>query len=210
MKRRGVKIVLAGFLGALIFTGCAATEARSLEVTQQQDAAIRALHLEIKRLNEELDRLVKGREALLKIQSLLNAEMNQEIEDNELSITLAPRGLVISLPDRTLFESGGASLKPSARTRLARIAQILKSAAGNRKIYIEGHTDSDPIRLSRWRSNWELSTARALEVLHYFSDEAGLDSRQLAATGYGEYQPVSELSSPEDKAKNRRVEVLIQ
>ncbi len=203
-----IKKIIFLFFGAAIFAGCAG-EARNLEVTQQQDATIRALNLEVKRLNEELDRLVKGRDVLIKIQDQLNQEMRREMERHDLSVQLAPRGLVVMLPDRTLFQPGEAVLKPAARSTLGRIAQILGNSAKGRRFYIEGHTDSDPIRLSKWRSNWELSSARALEVLHFLSEDAGLDPRLLAATGYGEFQPVSEMMTAEEKARNRRVEILI-
>ena len=76
-------------------------------------------------------------------------------------------------------------------------------------IYIEGHTDDEPIRLSAWRSNWELSTARALEVLHYFIDAGNLNPKRLAATGYGEFHPVGDNSSPEGRSANRRVEIVV-
>ncbi len=76
-------------------------------------------------------------------------------------------------------------------------------------VYVEGHTDNQPIRMSAWRSNWELSTARAMEVVHYFIEAGNLNPRRLAATGYGEFHPVADNGAPEGMSKNRRVEIIV-
>ena len=79
----------------------------------------------------------------------------------------------------------------------------------DRNITIEGHTDNQPIKYSGWKSNWELSTARATSVLHYLIDKESVVPERLSATGYGEYRPVVTNDTKEDRQKNRRVEVII-
>ena len=74
---------------------------------------------------------------------------------------------------------------------------------------IEGHTDNVPIKYSGWKSNWELSSARAMSVLHYLIDDHGINPPRLSATGYGEYHPVETNDTAEGRQKNRRVEIVI-
>ena len=76
-------------------------------------------------------------------------------------------------------------------------------------IAVEGHTDNEPIRYSGWKSNWELSSARALSVLHFMVDDCGIEARRLSANAYSEYRPVSDNATPEGKQQNRRVEIVI-
>ena len=76
-------------------------------------------------------------------------------------------------------------------------------------IGIEGHTDNEPIEYSGWKSNWELSTARALSVLHYLADQEGIAPQRLSAVGYGEYKPVASNDTKEGRRLNRRVEIVI-
>ena len=76
-------------------------------------------------------------------------------------------------------------------------------------IFIEGHTDTDPIKYSGFKSNWELSTARATEVVHFFVNEMAIDARRLSAVGCGEFQPVASNDTSAGKSKNRRVEIII-
>ena len=76
-------------------------------------------------------------------------------------------------------------------------------------IGIEGHTDNEPIKYSGWKSNWELSTARALSVLHYLIDEKGVAPIRVSAIGYGEYRPIASNSNKEGRQANRRVEIVI-
>ncbi|MBV5350487.1 OmpA family protein, partial [bacterium] len=76
------------------------------------------------------------------------------------------------------------------------------------RLRIEGHTDSMPIRSSQFRSNWELSTARATNVIHFLVDSAGFSPDSLSAVGYGEFQPVAD-NTPEQRAKNRRGDIVV-
>jgi chemotaxis protein MotB len=92
---------------------------------------------------------------------------------------------------------------------LDKVAAVLTTTVSDLNIGIEGHTDNVPIKYSGWKSNWELSTARALSVLHYLEDSKNIDPKRLSATGYGEFQPVTVNDTPEGRQKNRRVEIVI-
>ncbi|GAB6184267.1 OmpA/MotB family protein [Thermodesulfovibrio hydrogeniphilus] len=116
------------------------------------------------------------------------------------------RGLVITLQDYLLFDSGKAEIKPESIEALTKIAEELKTFKN--RISIEGHTDNVPITSSQFKSNWELSTARAVSVLHFFLEQ-GLSPDRFTVTGYAEYKPVDTNETEEGRAKNRRVEIIL-
>lgn len=127
---------------------------------------------------------------------------------NDVSVMIRPRGLVISINSRVLFASGSASLTTSSVLLVQKIANILTPLAGN-QICVEGHTDTDPIKTSQFPSNWELSEARANTVLRLLLQNPGLKPGNLSAVGYGEFRPVAKNDTPDNKAKNRRVNIVI-
>ncbi len=88
-------------------------------------------------------------------------------------------------------------------------ATVLKETVPDSPVAVEGYTDNEPIKYSGWKSNWELSSARALAVVHYFIDRQGLDPVRLRAVGFGEHHPVASNDAPEGRRQNRRVEVVI-
>lgn len=123
-----------------------------------------------------------------------------------INIKSDARGIVITLPDSLLFSSGSAELKSESTDALTRIAEKLKELPG--KVAIEGHTDNIPISSSIYKSNWELSAARASSVLHFLL-QRGLSPDRFLIAGYGEYKPVATNDTDEGRAKNRRVELII-
>jgi chemotaxis protein MotB len=116
--------------------------------------------------------------------------------------------LVITFLAEVLFDSGKAKLKPESLPILDKVAGIINEEAPENNIGIEGHTDNVPIKHSSWKSNWELSSHRALSVLYYLESK-GVQSEKLSASGYGEYKPVSSNDSSEGRQMNRRVEIVI-
>jgi chemotaxis protein MotB len=117
------------------------------------------------------------------------------------------RGLVIHILESALFESGQATLKPEAMEPLDRIAaEIIKLP---NQVRIEGHTDDLPIATARFPSNWELSSARATTIVHYLIDKHQLAPDRLSALGFGEFRPMIPNTSDGNRAKNRRVDIVI-
>jgi chemotaxis protein MotB len=116
-------------------------------------------------------------------------------------------GLVLRFKDSVLFELGKADLTPEALNILAEISIFLSRWPNH--VRIEGHTDNLPIRNERFPSNWELSTARATTVLRFLLAEADFDPLKISAVGYGEYRPVAPNETPEERQKNRRVDIVI-
>jgi chemotaxis protein MotB len=159
--------------------------------------------VKIEELQDELERL---REA----KSLLEKRLKSEIDSNQVALTMEDRGLVITFVAEVLFDSGKDKLKPGGERILQKVGNVIKEETVNNEISVEGHTDNVPIKYSGWKSNWELSTARATSVLHYLEDNCGLMSDKLSATGYGEYRPVTSNETEEGKQANRRVEIIIK
>ena len=122
---------------------------------------------------------------------------------------MAEKGLVITFVADVLFDSGKAKLRPETYPSLDKVARVLNENVADFKVGIEGHTDNEPIKFSGWKSNWELSTERALSVLHYLSDQEYVAPERLSVLGYGEYQSVADNSTKDGKQLNRRVEVVI-
>lgn len=117
------------------------------------------------------------------------------------------RGLLIRLENEIFFDSGKAEIREGALTALEKVGAIIKDIPNN--VRVEGHTDNIPINSDRFPSNWELSTHRALAVVRYFIENSGVDPARLSAAGYGESRPVAPNDSSADRARNRRVEILL-
>ncbi len=152
---------------------------------------------------EEETRLLEG------AKRILENKLKGEMKGKKVRVELGERGLVITFVAEVLFDSGKAKIKRGAYQPLDKIASVFNNELKDRNIGIEGHTDNEPIRYSRWKSNWELSTARATSVLHYLVDEKRVSPMRISATGYGEYRPIANNETARGKQKNRRVEVIV-
>jgi chemotaxis protein MotB len=137
----------------------------------------------------------------------LEEALAQEIDKHEVALRVEPDGLVISLREIGFFDSGSAEIKGSSERAFAKIAALLK--ARNNDIRIEGHTDNVRIHTQKFASNWELSTARATEVIRLLIVQYGLSPERLSAAGYGEFHPVATNDNTEGRQQNRRVDLVI-
>jgi chemotaxis protein MotB len=117
------------------------------------------------------------------------------------------RGLVVRFADRAFFDLGKADIRADALPVLEQVAEILRPLPNH--VRVEGHTDNLPIKTERFPSNWELSTARATNVIRFLIEEAHLDPERLSAAGYGEYRPIDTNETIAGKARNRRVDLVI-
>lgn len=156
----------------------------------------------IEQLSQELDNLSQTK-------ALLENRLRQEISDKQVKLKMAEKGLVITFVADVMFDSGKDTLKQNALSGLDKVARVLSENVPDLNVGIEGYTDNVPIKVSGWKSNWELSTARALSVLHYLADKKGIDPKRLSAIGYGEYKPVASNDTKAGRQANRRVEVVI-
>jgi len=123
-----------------------------------------------------------------------------------VDMRISRQAMVLTLSEHLLFPSGSARLDPASLPLLAKVARLI--SASDHAVLIKGHSDDQPIATAQYPSNWELSTARAVTVLRYFSAVAGIDAKRLGAAGYGEYHPLAANDSPNNRARNRRVEIV--
>ncbi len=141
----------------------------------------------------------------------LYEQMSEYVKENNLeaSITLRldERGLLVRFMDDVLFDSGKADLTPKAREIINKVAEIIKQ--NDKNVRVEGHTDNVPINTSRFPSNWELSTTRAVNVVKYLIEGNGIESKRLSASGYSDQHPVDDNNTHEGRQKNRRVDMVI-
>lgn len=127
--------------------------------------------------------------------------------DPGVSLHPTERGLVISLAAAEYFRPGSAEIRASRRPVLAAMAPLL--AAESAPLLFEGHTDDLPANNPIYPSNWELSSARAAAIARFFIDKHGIDPQRVATTGYAAYRPLSDGESPSERARNRRVEIVV-
>ncbi len=158
---------------------------------------------------EKIAQLKSELSELERAKAELEDRLRNEINDKEVTVEMMERGLVITFVSEVLFDSGKAQLRSEALEKLDKVSGVLKTTVSDLNVGIEGHTDNVPIKYSGWKSNWELSAARAMSVLHHLVDSQGVEPHRLAATGYGEYRPVDSNDTVEGRQKNRRVEIVI-
>ena len=188
------RILLGFFMLSLIvsLTGCTVIFQKGRRVDVEK----------ISKLKSELNELERAKKEL-------EDRLKKEIDDKEVKVEMLEKGLVITFVAEVLFDSGKADLRKDSFQKLDKVGQVLSTTVSDLSVGIEGHTDSDPIKHSNWKSNWELSTTRALSVLHYLEENQKIEPTRLAATGYGQYRPVDANDTKEGKQKNRRVEIII-
>ena len=159
-------------------------------------------------LKKRIDEINRQREKDSQHFAELEQRLKHELNESRFEISqLKNRMTVIKLTSEVLFTSGSAKIKPAGQKVLSLIAESLSSYP-DRDINIEGHTDSVPIgKNSRYISNWELSTARALAAVDYFQQNKQINPKRLKVVGYGEYHPVAGNDTAADRQLNRRIEI---
>ena len=214
-------ILSAGLLLGLFFLNAsrragnlAELQSELASLTQSNDLAM----AEIARLSGELEAIQKTNELLFQekeeaanSRARLEEKMRAAVESRDVTISELQGKLTVNILDRILFDLGEAVLKPQGEQVLSQIAKVLDQYP-DRQVQIIGHTDNLPIRASsraRYSSNWELSTARALAAVRYLIDKAGVAPGRLAAVGQGEFRPIAENDTPEGRARNRRITLVV-
>jgi len=156
---------------------------------------------------EELRRQQAAAEARAAQFRELAARFQKMVDAGQLKVIMRGGRMVLELSNDILFDSGKTDLKDVGKRTIAEVAGVLHGMPQHR-FQVAGHTDNVKIQTSRYPSNWELSTARAVEVVKLLA-ESGMDPRNLSAAGYGEYAPVDSNDSAEGRAKNRRIEITL-
>ncbi len=156
---------------------------------------------------EGADPLKSGGVDVAQLRRELEGALGEELKKHEIVTNVTAEGFVISLKEMGFFESGDAHLMPGAVEKLTRIAAILNKHGF--EIRVEGHTDNMPIHTAAYNSNWELSTARATEVVLLLVNNDGFDSSKISVAGYGEFRPIASNDTPEGRKTNRRVDLVV-
>ena len=181
--------------------------------TTANDVTTRANQLttELEEGKTRIEALQRENQEANQAQKSMETEMRQALESKDVTISQLQGRLTVNILDRILVDSGEAAVKPEGEKVLQQIATVLAQFP-KRQINVVGHTDNIPIRAGsrgQYATNWELSTARATAALRMLSERAGVDPRRLAAVGYGEFHPLADNSTPEGRAKNRRIALVV-
>jgi len=193
------KVLILLVVSTVFITGCAV---KIYKKSSKDKVRIEELSGEVERLSE-----LRAEEA--KQFEEMKRELQRQLRGKKIGLDVVERGLVITLADNILFDSGKAKIKEDAYPILDKIVTVIKTKAQGKDIGIEGHTDSVPIKYSGWKSNRELSTARANNVYHYLVTVGNIDPARMATMGYGEFRPVADNKTQTGREKNRRVEIVI-
>lgn len=178
------------------------------------------LEVENQRLKRQLEMLEKDKGQIVsskvrevsqleRAKAELERQLKKEIGEYKAKLEMSERGLVITFLDEIFFDSGKDVIREEGKESLQKVAAVLNEELIDTTVAVEGHTDNIPIKYSGWKSNWELSSARAMAVVHYFIDECKVAPQRLSGVGYGEYKPVVPNDTPEGRQQNRRVEIVI-
>lgn len=157
---------------------------------------------------EELRRAQAASESRARLYRDVALRLKKMVDAGDLSIALRDGRMVLQLPNDVLFESGQVDIKPRGQAALKQVGAVLKTIDG-RHFQVAGHTDNVPIDTSRYPSNWELSTARGVEVVRFLIAQ-GVSPALLAAAGYGEFDPITGNDTPKGRMRNRRIEITVQ
>ena len=139
--------------------------------------------------------------------AVLERDLAEDLRSGRMELLEDGRGLVLSIPEASAFETGSADLSVAAQQAIGRLAGSLRQVPN--PVLIEGHTDDVPIHSARFRSNWDLSTARATAVVQWLVEREDLEPARLSAAGYGEFHPRVPNGSAAARARNRRVDIVI-
>jgi chemotaxis protein MotB len=197
-----------------------ARDARLLVLTNKLESLgqnVSRLETERGNLGGELEQAQKRMEELKKAQAQAEARAAQFrklvtqfkalTDAGKLQVEIRENRMIVRLGDKILFDPGKTDLKPEGKDALTQVTAVLKGLP-NRNFQVAGHTDNVPIKSKRFRSNWDLSTARAVEVTNFMIG-AGMEPKRLSAAGYADQSPVAPNDSPENMAKNRRIEITL-
>jgi chemotaxis protein MotB len=182
--------------------------AQRLEKAESEKADLLALR------NELSLQVAAKEEELAKLQGTfreLETKMQEEIAKGDIRLSQAGGRIKVDLVDKILFDVGDASVTERGAGVLSRVGAVLANVA-DKKIQVSGHTDDQPIseRLrDRYPTNWELASARAMNVVRFLEEKANVPGRRLVAAAYGQYEPISANRNPSGRARNRRIEIVL-
>lgn len=184
---------------------------QSMNQNQQSNTNIAKLVDEINASNKYIKQLVDAKSRSDSLNIALTNKLTRSLNTDELKdvdIKVLKGVVYISLADNMLFKSGSYEISPKAQATLEKIAKIIKDYS-DYDVLVEGNTDNVPISKTNIRNNWDLSALRASSVVQYLQDKCGVNPARLSAAGRGEYNPLTDNTTENGRARNRRTEIII-
>jgi chemotaxis protein MotB len=213
--RRITTIVLVGLVSSLLLSsGCTDWKKKYEALNVEHQNLKGLLERERAEKGQLADQSAKDQQTIADLQKQIlekkktAADATGFGEGYDVSFDAAAGTVTVTLADSILFDSGKATLKSSTSKELDHIYSVLKEKYADRYIDVVGHTDTDPIKKSKWADNWELSSERALSVTRYLVQK-GIPEAKIKACGCGPARPVAPNSNGAGKQKNRRVEIVV-
>jgi len=146
----------------------------------------------------------------VKLARHLTGVMKTEIQEKKVSLIVENDSVTLRFPSKSTFSSGKATLRDQIKPTIHRIADIISKTTKKDKITVSGHTDSIPISTQKFRSNWELSSSRAVSVVHQILEKSGIEKGRISAVGHADSLPVAKNDTEQNRSLNRRVEIHIE
>jgi chemotaxis protein MotB len=160
---------------------------------------------------EKADLLAREQQAKATYDQLME-QLKKEVSEGQVAIRQFEDKLTVDVAEKIFFDSGSAELKPGGKELLKKFGRIVKGLS-DKWVRVEGHTDNVPIAKPlqpTYPTNWELSAARAITVVRFLQEHAGVPPKMLMAAAFGQYQPIAPNNTPENRQKNRRIEIVLQ
>ena len=203
---------------ASLLTGCASTPSNSmaLEGGRSEERKLRAQNMvltdDVARLQNECDRLAEAlQETTRELESReATSTAFPDLEAEGISVDRRGADVVFTIPTSVTFGSGKASVSRAGQEALRILARRLREFTGDAHFHVEGHTDSDPIRSSGFKSNRDLSLQRSMAVVDFLVKECKIADERFVVAGYGPHRPLSPNDGAANKARNRRVELVVR
>ena len=181
------------------------------EQLEQRGKELRAkeeeLRVKAKRMDDLDGRLRAQTDAMSSLRKKISDAL-VSVRAEDLTITERDGKIYVSLSEKLLFASGSAKVDPKGKEALGKLATVLGSNS-DINVMVEGHTDSIPVKSSKYADNWDLSTARAVSIVRLLTNNYSVPPERVEAAGRGQYQPIAENTNPEGRARNRRTEIIL-
>jgi chemotaxis protein MotB len=211
MNRNGTLGSVLALVCVIASSGCASH--KTLKNYQDEIRSLREERTNLKKENRDLRGQLEGYEvALADANTRVNVPASKDypgLDEQGIDYGQKDGNFFISVPAEVTFDSGKAEVTKKGKEALRAVASVLTSDHAGGDFWIEGHTDDDPIKKSKWGSNRELSVARAMAVLHFLVEECGVPDEQCVVAGHGQYEPRAANADKSSKAQNRRVEIVV-
>lgn len=206
--------LIAAVISICFFTGCTNWQKKYNALNVEHENLKGLLERERSEKGQLAEQVTAGQQTIEDLQRQI-AERSQSPGEAtgfgpgyDVSLDTSAGTITVTLPNTILFDSGKATLKKATSTELDHITSVLQSQYASRPIDVVGHTDSQPIKKSKWKDNWELSAQRALSVTRYLT-QRGIAPDKICAVGRGESKPIDSNATASGRARNRRVEIVV-